>query len=128
MGPLGLIAGEGVFPLLVARGARAAGRKVVCAAFSGHAWPDLSSEVDRMEWVGLLRFGQWIRVLRSEGCEEAVMVGNSPKSDINPPLEIGMWAVFIPHDHTWQLEHQEIDRMHERLLVLDRFVDLIEHF
>src|SRR2546421_236628 len=42
MGPLGLIAGEGVFPLLVARGARAAGRKVVCAAFAGHAWPDLA--------------------------------------------------------------------------------------
>src|SRR5688572_21776517 len=82
MGPLGLIAGEGVFPLLVARGARAAGRKVVCAAFSGHAWPDLSSEVDRMEWVGLLRFGQWIRVLRSEGCEEAVMVGRVAKSQM----------------------------------------------
>lgn len=60
--------------------------------------------------------------------EEAVMVGNSPKSDINPPLEIGMWAIFIPHDHTWQLEHQEVDRSHDRLLVLDRFVDLIEHF
>ena len=82
MGPLGLIAGEGVFPLLVARGARAAGRKVVCAAFSGLAWPDLSSEVDRMEWVGLLRFGQWIRVLRSEGCEEAVMVGRVAKSQM----------------------------------------------
>ena len=60
--------------------------------------------------------------------EEACMVGNSPKSDINPPLELGMAAVLIPHDHTWQLEYQEIDRSHERLLVLDRFVDLINHF
>lgn len=59
---------------------------------------------------------------------EACMVGNSPKSDINPPLELGMAAVFIPHDHTWQLEYQEVDRSHSRLLVLDRFVDLIEHF
>jgi DUF1009 family protein len=80
--PLGLIAGEGVFPLLVARGARAAGRKVVCAAFSGIAWPDLAAEVDRMRWVGLLRFNQWIRVLKSEGCTEAVMVGRVAKSQM----------------------------------------------
>src|SRR5437763_16366540 len=73
--PLGLIAGEGVFPLLVARGARAAGRSVVCAAFAGHAWPDLRRECDRFEWVGVLRFGQWVRVLRAAGCAEAIMVG-----------------------------------------------------
>ena len=82
MRPLGLIAGEGVFPLLVARGARAAGRKVVCAAFAGHAWPDLRGEVDELQWVGLLRFGQWIRVLRAAGCDEAVMVGRVRKDQM----------------------------------------------
>ena len=65
MPPLGLIAGEGIFPLLVARGARAAGRKVVCAAFAGHAWPDLDRECDDFHWVGLLRFNQWVRHLRA---------------------------------------------------------------
>ncbi len=60
--------------------------------------------------------------------EAACMIGNSPKSDINPPLELGMWAVFVPHDHTWQLEHQEVDRGHERLVVVDRFVDLLNLF
>src|SRR5436305_2399919 len=44
--PLGLIAGEGVFPLLVARGARAAGRRVVCCAFAGPAWAELRGEWD----------------------------------------------------------------------------------
>ena len=62
-----------MFPLLVARGAKAAGRRVVCAAFAGHAWPDLRSECDRFEWVGVLRFGQWVRVLRAAGCDEAVV-------------------------------------------------------
>jgi putative hydrolase of the HAD superfamily len=38
-----------------------------------------------------------------------------------------MWAIFIPHDHTWQLEHQEIDLAHERLLVVDRFADLLDY-
>lgn len=80
MPPLGLIAGEGVFPLLVARGARAAGRQVVCAAFAGHAWPDLAREVDGFHWVGLLRFNQWIRVLRAAGCDEAIMVGRVNKT------------------------------------------------
>jgi DUF1009 family protein len=82
MEPLGLIAGEGVFPVLVARGARAAGRKVVCAAFSGHAWPDLGADVDELKWVGLLRFNQWVRVLRSAGVREAVMVGRVNKTQM----------------------------------------------
>jgi putative hydrolase of the HAD superfamily len=59
--------------------------------------------------------------------EAACMIGNSPKSDINPPLALGMWAIFIPHDHTWQLEHQEIDLAHERLLVVYRFADLLDY-
>ena len=80
--PLGLIAGEGVFPLLVARAARAAGREVVCAAFAGHAWPDLRKECDRFHWVGVLRFGKWVKVLRAAGCEEAIMVGRVNKSHL----------------------------------------------
>src|SRR3954462_13992023 len=82
MVPLGLIAGEGIFPLLVARGARAAGRRVVCAAFAGHAWPDLRRERDRFEWAGLLRFGKWVKVLRSAGCHEAIMVGRVAKGQL----------------------------------------------
>src|SRR5918998_4248057 len=80
--PLGLIAGEGVFPVLVARGARAAGRPVVCAALSGHAWPQLREECDQFDWVGVLRFNRWIRVLRDAGCDEAIMVGRVAKSQM----------------------------------------------
>jgi UDP-2,3-diacylglucosamine hydrolase len=81
-GPLGLIAGEGVFPVLVARGARAAGRRVVCAAFSRNAWPELRKEVDELKWVGVLRMNNWIRVLRAGGCTEAIMVGRVQKSQM----------------------------------------------
>jgi putative hydrolase of the HAD superfamily len=58
------------------------------------------------------------------------MIGNSPKSDINPALAAGIKAVFIPHSLTWRLEHQEIDidRGHGQLLILDRFRDLARHF
>ena len=36
------------------------------------------------------------------------MIGNSPKSDINPALEAGLNAVFIPHDRTWHLERTDL--------------------
>jgi DUF1009 family protein len=78
--PLGLIAGEGVFPLLVARGARAAGRTVVCAALSGSAWPELREECDFFKWVGVVRLGQWVRVLRAHDVHEAIMVGRVTKT------------------------------------------------
>jgi DUF1009 family protein len=64
----------------VARGARAAGHQVVCAALSGSAWPELERECDRFHWVGVTRLGQWIRVLRRGGCTEAIMVGRVAKS------------------------------------------------
>jgi UDP-2,3-diacylglucosamine hydrolase len=78
-GPLGIIAGEGIFPILVARGARAAGRKVVACAFGGCAWPQLADEVDVFKWVGITRLGQWSRVLRANGCSQAILVGRVAK-------------------------------------------------
>jgi putative hydrolase of the HAD superfamily len=56
------------------------------------------------------------------------MVGNSPKSDINPAMEAGLNAVFIPHAHTWVLEKQEIRPGAGKLLALEKFADLRKHF
>jgi putative hydrolase of the HAD superfamily len=58
----------------------------------------------------------------------AWMVGNSPKSDVNPALEAGIGAVYIPHEHPWRLEHEEVPDRHDRLLVLERFTDLRLYF
>ena len=62
--------------------------------------------------------------------ETSWMVGNSPKSDINPALRAGLNAVFVPHDNTWVLEHEEvgIENPRGRLLRVDRFADLQQHF
>ena len=66
---------------------------------------------------------------RSLQPERTWMIGNSPKSDINPALRSGLNAVFIPHAHTWKLEHEDLASGYgERLLVLDRFEDLLRHF
>ena len=58
------------------------------------------------------------------------MIGNSPKSDINPALAAGLNAVFIPHDHTWVLEHEELAPAPPslQLIILDKFPDLRNHF
>jgi putative hydrolase of the HAD superfamily len=59
------------------------------------------------------------------------MVGNSPRSDVNPALEAGLNAVFVPHDMTWVLEHEEIaspQKNGQRLLRLAKFAELREHF
>ena len=58
------------------------------------------------------------------------MIGNSPKSDINPALAAGMNAVFVPHGDTWILEHEEVNPAPEgqKLLIVGRFAELPEHF
>ncbi len=58
------------------------------------------------------------------------MVGNSPKSDINPALAAGLNAVFVPHGNTWILEHEEVAEAQppSRLLVVESFAGLRAHF
>ena len=58
------------------------------------------------------------------------MIGNSPKSDINPALAAGLHAVFVPHGNTWILEHDDLATAPapQRLLVVERFADLRTHF
>ncbi len=58
------------------------------------------------------------------------MIGNSPKSDINPALAAGLHAVFVPHGDTWILEHEEVNPAPEgqKLLIVGRFAELREHF
>jgi putative hydrolase of the HAD superfamily len=58
------------------------------------------------------------------------MIGNSPKSDINPALAAGLHAVFVPHGNTWVLEHDELQAAiaPQRLLIVGNFAELREHF
>jgi putative hydrolase of the HAD superfamily len=70
------------------------------------------------------------RLLEERGmaAERTWMIGNSPKSDINPALEAGLNAVFVPHARTWTLERQAIRPGKGRLLIVERFADLRGRF
>jgi hypothetical protein len=72
---LGLIAGNGRFPFLVARGARRAGHRVVAVAIREEAAADLASEVDEIHWVGVGQLGSCIAALKGAGVSQAVMAG-----------------------------------------------------
>jgi DUF1009 family protein len=90
--PLGLIAGNGRFPILVARGARRAGRRVVALAIREEADPAVEAEADETHWIGLGQLGRCIAILRENGVHEAVMAGQVKHrqifSDVVPDLKL----------------------------------------
>jgi putative hydrolase of the HAD superfamily len=74
--------------------------------------------------------GAYRKLVEDRGMDPARtwMIGNSPKSDINPAIEAGLGAVFVPHAHTWVLEKQAIIEGSDRLLVLESFGELRKYF
>jgi putative hydrolase of the HAD superfamily len=70
------------------------------------------------------RMIEQFKIVKSHGW----MVGNSPRSDINPALQSGLNAVFIPHSATWELEKSELESGSGKLLILSTFRELRSHF
>jgi putative hydrolase of the HAD superfamily len=103
-----------------------------------------TEQTDKLERSGLRSFFSGVEVLAEKnpdayrgviahhGCDRGVtwMIGNSPKSDINPALAAGLHAVFIPHDFTWVLEHETVDAPtgDARLVELAGFRELTKYF
>jgi putative hydrolase of the HAD superfamily len=72
----------------------------------------------------------YARLIRERALDPANtwMIGNSPKSDVNPALEAGIHAVFVPHDRTWGLELAELREGPGRLVKVAKFEELREYF
>jgi hypothetical protein len=85
---LGLIAGEGRLPFLVAAGARKVGLKVICVGLADYAESSLAEEVDVFYKVALARPGCWIRKLRKHNVTKTIMVGRVAKSQLFTPWRI----------------------------------------
>lgn len=81
-GRIGLIAGAGRFPFLVAQGARQAGHEVVIVGLRGLADPSLRELADRFYWSGVVRLGRWIRIFRRERVARAIMAGSVRKREM----------------------------------------------
>lgn len=85
---LGLIAGEGRLPFLVAAGAKKAGLKVICVGLAETPEDGLIDEVDVFYRVALARPGAWIRKLRKHGITRTIMVGRVSKGRLFTPWRI----------------------------------------
>ena len=85
---IGLIAGGGRLPFLVAAGARRHGLRVVCVGLAGYVDEPLAGEVDAFYPVAVARPGSWMRKLRKHGVTQVVMVGRVTKSHLFTPWRI----------------------------------------
>ncbi len=81
-GPLGLIAGAGVLPRMIARSARARGERVVAVAYEGFADPGLRDEVDRIERLPVGQVEALVAWLRGQGVRRAGLAGRVPKEEL----------------------------------------------
>jgi len=88
---LGIIAGNGVYPRLLADGARRAGvEKIVAAAFTDETDPVLERHVNVLEWMRVGQLGRFLKFFRSQGIQHAIMAGQiAPKNlfDLRPDLK-----------------------------------------
>lgn len=106
---VGLIAGQGRLPLLVADGMRSAGLRVACIGLRDQFDPELRARCDRFAEAGILQLGRWIRLGRRMGFGDAVMVGRVSKARMHDPLRVLrqlpdwraalLWYRRLRHDH-----------------------------
>ena len=91
---LGIIAGNGVYPRLLAEGARRAGvKRLVAAAFTDETDPILEQHVDVLEWMRVGQLGRLLKFLRRQDIHHAIMAGQiAPKNlfDLRPDLKAVM--------------------------------------
>jgi DUF1009 family protein len=85
---LGIIAGNGIYPRLLADSARRAGvRKIIAAAFTGETDPALAEHVDIIEWMHVGQLGRLLKVLQTQEVHHAIMAGQiAPRNlfDLHP--------------------------------------------
>jgi DUF1009 family protein len=93
---IGLVAGWGRFPILVARSLKALGYEVHCVALAGHADPALAEICDSHVECGVARLGQHIRFFRRRGVTRGTMAGKLFKDK----LLFGRWG-WLPLVPDW---------------------------
>jgi putative hydrolase of the HAD superfamily len=90
----------------------------------------LAHHFDHIHVVPEKNAGTYTALIEQHGLapDRTWMIGNSPRSDVRPARAAGLNAVFIPNQHTWVLEHDEVATDDERILTLATFAELLDHF
>lgn len=99
---LGLIAGNGQFPLLFAKEAKREGHEIAAVAIRGETDPALGAFVERLHWIYLGQLKKLIQILKEENVRSAVMAGQIQHrklfSNIRPDLKAAA-LLFHLKDH-----------------------------
>ena len=79
---IGLIAGNGRFPIIFADNARKLGYHVSAVAHEGETEPELASHVDRIHWIKIGQLSKLIKAFKEDGVHQAVMLGGIKKTHV----------------------------------------------
>ncbi|MDX2116066.1 MAG: UDP-2,3-diacylglucosamine diphosphatase LpxI [Planctomycetota bacterium] len=137
--PLGLVAGGGQLPVLVARGMRERGHPVRVLGLTGQYDPALRHLADRLTEAGILRLGSWGRLLRRMDVRYAVMVGSVDKARLLhswgtiirnvPDLRVLRLFIKLRSDRRSHviLDHIARELEHDGVQLIDSTAHITEH-
>ena len=92
---IGLIAGDGRFPIIFADNVRRLGFTVSAIAHVGTTLPELESYVERIHWLKIGQFGKALAALKQDGVDQAVMLGGIKKANVFTTLRPDLRALAI---------------------------------
>lgn len=92
---IGLIAGSGKFPLMVADSARQRGMQVIAVAHTGETVPELAEKVDEISWIRPGQFGRLVRNLKSKGVKHVLMAGGITKSNVFDGARLDLKGIAV---------------------------------
>ena len=93
---IGLIAGNGRFPIIFAENAKKLGYTVSAVAHVGETDPALEQAVDRIHWIRIGQLNKMIRALKDDGVRQAVMLGGIKKTHLFSDVRPDHCLVFPP--------------------------------
>ena len=114
MEKLGLIAGNGRFPILFAKGARDNNVPIIAVGIEGETSPEIEQYVEKLYWVGVAQIGKLIKVFKQEHISKAVMAGGLAKTNM-----FSSWRNlrFLPDLRTINLWYRHVKKRDDHSLL-----------
>jgi len=114
MEKLGLIAGNGRFPILFAKGARDNKVPVIAVGIFNETSPEIEQYVDKLYWVGVAQIGKLIKIFKNEHITKAVMAGGLTKTNM-----FSSWRNlrFLPDLRTINLWYRNVKKRDDHSLL-----------
>ncbi|ODS31871.1 MAG: hypothetical protein SCARUB_03016 [Candidatus Scalindua rubra] len=134
---LGLIAGNGRFPILFAQSAKAKGISLIAVAIEDEASPEIEKYVEKLYWVGVARIGKLIKTLKDEQIKKTVMAGGLTKSHIHSKIKhlklmpdlrtINLWYKKLRDKHDHSILEAVADELAEDGIQLVSSIEYVKH-